>query len=377
MSLPTPTQEERQALARFFGTKTPAGQTLSIDLARLESVLRDGELAPSLRAAVELLTGPLSNHKAERAALDERWSLVFLALREHPSATPPLSAWLSDIHSSGLLRRLAGNDPDRGKALAQSALAVASRLPQESIGLPALAAAATGDSHALDRGAPLGLLCLRVAACMTGRPSPTTAQARRDTWAAVGVLCDELSAPVLTLNLLLGSSASSLGVASRAHAADGEPYRVSIRQLLRHAPTLINGAPTSVFVCENPAVIASAASALGPACAPMVCVEGHPRTASKLLLQALRNAGARLHYHGDFDWSGIQIANAVMGSFGAVPWQMSTNDYRCHAPKGSALRGRLVRAQWDDELASAMLAARRRVHEEQVLDRLLPDLDAR
>ena len=80
---------------------------------------------------------------------------------------------------------------------------------------------------------------------------------------------DELSAPVLALNL----PGSSGGGADRALALArelGEPTRISTRQLLRDPPTLaLELIPErTVFVYENPSVVAAAAIGWARAAAP-------------------------------------------------------------------------------------------------------------
>ena len=80
--------------------------------------------------------------------------------------------------------------------------------------LAELAAAAVGDSHALDAGAAVGTLVLRALAHLVGAPAPNDPEERRAIWASHGVLVDELSAPVLVLNL----PASASGGTDRALA---------------------------------------------------------------------------------------------------------------------------------------------------------------
>ena len=129
-----------------------------------------------------------------------------------------------------------------------------------------------------------------------------------------------------------------------------------------------------VFVCENPSVVVAAANALGPRSAPLVCTEGMPRTAVRILLEQLTGLGASLRYHGDFDWPGIAIANLVKVRHGATPWRMAARDYQEAAEGGTDLSGNPVVALWDEELEPAMRAWGRAVHEEHVLDELLSDL---
>lgn len=115
-----------------------------------------------------------------------------------------------------------------------------------------------------------------------------------------------------------------------------------------------------VFICENPNLLAIAADQLGLRCAPLVCTDGMPAAAQRLLLTQLRVAGATLHYHGDFDWPGLCIGNQMIREHDARPWRFSTADYRA-AVIGAPRPGRLlddaaVTALWDDTLAGAMLA---------------------
>jgi uncharacterized protein (TIGR02679 family) len=146
---------------------------------------------------------------------------------------------------------------------------------------------------------------------LSGIEDLADAQSRRDAWASVGVLCDELSAPVLVLNLRADTE-SMTGRALASHAAFGEPYRLSVRQLLRSPPQWGNGTPSkTVFICENPTIVAAVADRLAKDSSPLVCVDGQPKTAARVLLTQLAKAGYRLAYHGDFDWKGIGIANLI------------------------------------------------------------------
>ena len=81
-----------------------------------------------------------------------------------------------------------------------------------------------------------------------------------------------------------------------------------------------------------------------------------------------RAAGARLRYHGDFDWPGITIANGIISRFGAQPWRLDNGAYRAAAALGGAsLRGNPVTAAWDPRLTEAMLELGVKVEEERVL----------
>ncbi|MGH7305832.1 MAG: TIGR02679 family protein [Candidatus Rokuibacteriota bacterium] len=367
VTLPQATPAQRDAVERLLGRRAARGGSVTVRLEDLDALLRDAGICDSLAQAIEALTGPLVDARAKRHETDMAWAQVFA------SSDPGSRPWLADLRATGVLRRLSRNDPVVARELLRQALEVDRRLPERGLPLAELAAAVTGDGHALDPGTPLGTIAVRIAAERGGAGAWDSAEAWREAWTSAGVLCDELSAPVLTLNLT-GHGETLTERALRLHAAAGEPYRLTTRQLLREPPTFARAAAApTVYVCENPTVVAAAASRLGAAGAPLICIEGQPRTAARVLLGLLMTAGAHLAYHGDFDWAGIQIANVVVRRHGAVPWRFSSADYRA-ARGGRPLRGDPVAAVWDPDLRTTMLDVGRAVHEEEVLDLLLGDL---
>jgi uncharacterized protein (TIGR02679 family) len=364
LTLEAPTPEERSAIERLFG-RISRGRDLQVDLDRLAAIVSNAELGLDLPAAVVALEGPVEDRAGLEAETARRWRAVV-------AATSPWSGWLENLEQTGLCRRLSAGDPDTGSALLTAAVAVLRRLPAEAVPLAELAAAVAGDSHALDLGAPLATLVLRAVAVRNGHGHPEDADQRRAAWAAVGVLADELSAPALLLNL--GAIPTNhTGRAMLLAQEAGEPYRLSTRQLLRAPPDFAPIAGGVVFVCENPSVVAAAANRLGRACRPLLCTEGQPKTALRLLLGRLTAAGARLAYHGDFDWPGVQIANGLVQRFGAAPWRMGARDYE-QAPAGAPLVGPTVTPCWDAALGQAMRTRGCSVHEEAVVADLLSDL---
>lgn len=371
--LRNPTAVQRSAFDRLLGRPASRSTNLVLSLPQLQRKLREAGIADNLEEAVEALTGPVVNFRQARIDTNRRWERLFDGV-EQRSADGRVHAWLSDIRTSGLLRRLAKQDIDTARALMEAALRLIERLPANGTPLAEIAASVSGDSHALDPGKPLATLATRAVLSITGVALEGGAEARRDLWAGVGVLCDELSAPVLLLGLRANPD-SLAGQALQLHADHGEPYRLTIRQLLRHSPSFDSSVVgPAVYICENPSVVAAAAHRLGVASAPLICIEGQPKTAACMLLDRLRSAGLRLLYHGDFDWPGLRIANHVMERFGALPWRMSPNDYLVAASDGIPLQGDPVLAAWDESLTETMLETGRAVHEEMVLDALLGEL---
>lgn len=387
---------ERRALTGLLGRSAKPAVSMRLSMIELDAAIVRAGLAGGLRSALEMLDGPIRDLAGERCAARESWSTLLASMPE-----PRLATLVSQAAGAGLLKRLSGRDASRARELVDQASRVLARLPARGIPLARLAAEAIGDSHGLDAGRPVATLVLRAcgsaetrtsqvstsnsvagadtatdmggadAVANAGASAGTVARAElderpREQWARLGVAVNELAMPALCLNL---------GI-----AAPGEPVHVSLRKLIRTPPSW-DIASRTVFVCENPNIVAIAADSLGPACAPLVCTEGMPGAAQQALLRQLATCGARLRYHGDFDWAGLAIGNFIARTFGTAPWAFGAADYlsACagisrernpHTP----LSGERIEAIWDDGLAGEMAERGIAVHEEALADTLLKDL---
>lgn len=352
-------EAEHAALAALSGRPARHVRSMQIDVGEIDAALTRAGLASSLRDALEQIDGPIVDLAAQRLQMRAQWQQVI-----EGCAHPDLRSALQTSAGLGLLKRLCASQTEAGARLVLDADRVLRRLPAAGIPRAQLAVATLGDAHALDAGSPAATLVL--SALRHGAAPDDDADRARDLWAAAGVLVNELARPALTLNL-----------PGPTGTEPGEPTYFSLRRLLRSPPPwAVVGCP--VFVCENPNLLAIAADQLGPNCAPLVCTDGMPAAAQRVLFTQLRAAGAMLHYHGDFDWPGLRIGNQMIREHGARPWRFSTADYRAAvvgAPRpGRPLDDAAVGALWDDTLAGAMLTERLAIDEEGLADVLLDDL---
>lgn len=371
------TPVEQEALALLTGRPPRPVRSMRIDVAQLDDSMRTVGIADSLRAALEMLDGPIEDRAALRQARLLRWTQVIGAERWHPT----LRLWLQSPAAAALLKRIARSDHSAAEQLLEQASRVMQRLPASGITRAQLAAETLGNAHALDNGYPTATLVLAAlrheGRCgdLTETPEedgepPTTIERARDIWARAGVLVNELARPALCLNLPLSTHVSM-------RYSPGAPQYLSLRELLRR-PLAGPFDGALIHVCENPNIVAIAADELGPRCAPLVCTEGMPAAAQRTLLSQLTNAGARLLYHGDFDWAGLRIANFVMRTWSALPWRFSASDYEMvvsRAPRSVRdLSDAPVVASWDDSLTTAMQDWGLAIAEEAVVAALLEDL---
>ena len=352
-------EAEHAALAALTGRPARHVRSMQIEVAEIDTTLARAGLATSLRDALEQIDGPIIDLTAQRLQVRSQWQQLVEDC-EHPG----LRSALQTSVGLGLLKRLCGSRPEAGTLLVRHADRVLQRLPAAGIPRAQLAVAALGDAHALDAGSPVATLILT--ALRHDATAELDGERARELWAAAGVLVNELARPALALNL-----------PGPTGAEPGEPAYLSLRRLLRSPPAwTVTGRP--VFVCENPNLLGIAADQLGPSCAPLVCTDGMPAAAQRVLLTQLRSAGAALHYPGDFDWPGLRIGNQMIREHDARPWRFSTADYRAAvigAPRpGRPLDDAAVSALWDDTLAGAMLTERLAIDEEGLADMLLDDL---
>ncbi|WP_326838302.1 TIGR02679 family protein [Halomonas sp. 328] len=364
---------ERDAVQRLTGRPPRQGKSLSIDLEAMTLALTRAGVAPSLHAALEALDGPLVDKRVEREADRRRWTALVAEHRDRAERLG-LGDWLDALQADGLLKRLAGRHERRGRALLEQALGVMERLPVQGMTLSALAAECLGDAHALDTGQPVAALVRRALARHWRGGVALADPDERSVWAHAGVLVGgDITSAVLTYRLPTRGR-QPLDEALAWHHRAAEPTWLTLRQLLRHPPGW-DCAGRDVFVCENPAVLAEAAERLGTSGAPLVSTWGRPGAAVLTLLEQLEAAGAVLHYHGDFDWPGIGIANALMTRFAVRPWRMSAADLAaCGHLAGKPLEGRPLDAHWDPGLRGVLERRGAAVHEEQLIDSLLDDL---
>ncbi|MFG3496302.1 TIGR02679 family protein [Streptomyces sp. NPDC047928] len=374
VSLATHTPGQRSAVERLLARAPGGGRSLTVRLEAVDAVLRRSGISPDgLAAAVTALTGPVTPLAHIRAEADAAWDRAYAPLGALIRDRPELAAWAARVRADGLARRLSRTS-DAVHTLLTGVCTALRALPVDpAVSLAAFAAQVLGSAHALDDGTPQATLTLSGIRALTGFADGSGAEWRRDAWASAGLLKDELSSTVLTLNLR-GTPALDW------MADEGEPAVLTLRQLTRRP---LSVASPVVRICENPAVLAAAADTLGPACSPLICLQGQPSAAALTLLRHLHGNGSALHYHGDFDWGGLRIADALLRRVPWRPWRYTARDYRA-ALTGSdsklaprPLTGSPIQTHWDPDLAEALADAGIRVEEERELDLLLSDLSGR
>lgn len=337
----------QRAVSALLG-RTVLRSSVTLDLLDLDDRLAT---AGGLSVVVEEATGRcLMDRRSQRARAAARREAPVVAAEALLPDAAWVPGWLTDVRRLG---------PE--VALAESAARILVALGADrQVSRVDLAAEVLGDAHGLDDDAAMTGLVLRGLARRFETDFPSAAEGRRELWRLAGVNGDGISSTCLVLRLPLAPGALA------ARVAEGDPVHLTRRDLGRHAVAV----PTAsrVLVCENPRVLEAVADAELEVA--VVCVNGNPNLVTLEVLRALARCGASMDYHGDFDWAGLSIANHLIDSAGTRPWLMSATDYLA-APDGVPLRGAIVSAMWDSQLAAVMRERGTAVHEESVLPSLL------
>jgi uncharacterized protein (TIGR02679 family) len=366
---------QQAALADLLGLDRYPGESAVLSLARLDAVLSQ-ITGMDTRAVTEAIVGPLGDRAGARAVRERERADLWSWLGRHPAVTaqPALQSWVADVRRAGLV----GGSAGATRELLEQALIVLAALPGAGRPLPAVAADAIGDPHALDDGRRLSGLVLRALATLYDVPVPDGAQSRRALWERAGVACDALSTVVLAAGLR-PDGGGALRETLRIWARAGQACAITLAQLRESSALPIR--ERDVWVVENPSILALARQRFGARCPPMVCTSGWPNSAGVLLLRTLRRSGAMLRYHGDFDGEGLRIAAYTLAKCDAVPWRMDCDDYLAALALGDEETGtrlppgRVTEAPWAPALADALRTHAAAVPEELVAERLLADLE--
>ncbi|MDR1280690.1 MAG: TIGR02679 family protein [Opitutaceae bacterium] len=381
LTLASPTDEERRRHAALLRSSNPSrAQRLRYDLGAISHALAAAALPADWETILAAVCGPIPAKalaaSASRQAWNDFWPATLAAFDVAPF--PLYREWLDALRRDGLLKRSFGNDTALATRHLETAANLLRLLPlADEKPLAEAAAIYCEGSHALDPNQTLSTLILRNLALRRQKPLPSRASDRRALWGDYGIVCDELSAPVLTFNLGLTGNAPLAALVTQATLAV-QPIHLTTR-LLWATPWAGLACPARVFVCENPTIIALAATRLGSRCPPLVCVDGELKTAARHLLRALRAGGSMLYYHGDFDWPGLGIADRIFREFAARPWRFDAIAYHdaCsrHSGRPLTVTGTPIATPWSPQLSSAMQGADKAYDEELLAELLLRDLD--
>ncbi len=333
ITLSDSTDNERDYLSGILDKHFAKGEVIKIPLAAFDVWLRKSGFHCSL---TELLTaffsdGPLETKRELRDQQATRYTRFREQLEGIALSLPDESLahlWLTQ-GAYGLnwlftrFKRLADGEPtqqDQCLAMVRHVASVINQLPTSGTyeRLAVFAEHTSGDPHALDRNREAGRIFLYaltdLARLQRGEEQvPQNRTAEIQLYRDAGLLVDTVSSSVLVFHLAHASYVDGT-LDPLIEAAGGRVLLLPLRQVQEWQTC----ASTSedVYVVENPQVFESLVAVLATReqAPTLLCTSGWPSAAAYALLQQLiaYHAGIRLHYSGDFDLKGLQIAAALL-----------------------------------------------------------------
>jgi len=371
VTAPSSPEQRAAVLGLLPGRPLLAGQSRRVDLTALTtSVRRHGlNLTPGAVAAhaVRRQLAARARRRDDRDAFERSLASIGAGWARS-SASPMAARWdqtWSSLRRTGWVTRL--HTTQNAEALLRQALTTVDALPEPGNRLDrrVLASLVARDPHALNAGEPLTALTL---ALLTGSGVAPSGRSR-DTWAAVGVNCDDLTDGLIAVGIY----------PTGWQLPPGAAVTLPPRELsgCTWAPPAQPG--SWVFVTENPSV-ASAAADVAAAGSPvhLLCTSGTPSAIEVAAIARLLDTGWQLAVRADFDAAGIAHVRAVLDVAPAAHvWRMTTVDYKaaCGGEATVPLTD-VPDTPWDPTLANEMRATGAAAFEEALLPELLDDLRA-
>ncbi len=371
LRVPTDAKQRAAAAGLLGGRILASNQTRRVELAHLTEKVRARGPALTPGAVAAHAMGRRLAAKAAAAATrseaEQRLREVFKRASEEAAVEFSLTERWPALKRAGWIARLMSSaDP---ATLILTAFRVIARLPGngERIDRRRLASDVTADPHALDEGTSLGSLAVALLIA-SGRIPPR--QRPRAAWAAVGVVCDDITGGLV-----------AIGIAPRGWVVPpGSAITLPPRTLDASSWPLPSRPMEWLFVTENPSVAAAAADAA--AAAPelrLLCTVGTPSHREVAAIAKLAAAGWRVAARADFDEAGLRHVRAILADVpNASPWRMSCADYEASLTTSSdavpLAVGNVIDTPWDPPLAAAMRARGIAAYEETLLPHLLRDL---
>jgi uncharacterized protein (TIGR02679 family) len=401
------TAHERREIASFLERPPYRDTTIRIKLSDFDNALRQSSFKCTLP---ELLAAfypdqPLITRPQQRAARTSHQEQFQQALQAITAAQPDASRsqqWLQHgPHGQDWLfaryKNATSDEQEQQLTTIRHVAALLNRLPGPASPerLALFAQRTSGDPHNLDPGRPAGRLLLQALSDLAGTSIPLPAQGRVQElhlYQNVGLLVDTISSNVAVFHL---SAATNLDGSpdSFITAAGARILLLPLCQLLQWQA--LSPATSDIYVIENPQVFEEVIASLQAshntnsthptATLPtLICTSGWPSVAALTLLDLLLAASPanRLHYSGDFDIKGLQIAAYLLERYPqrCYPWHIDPPAYT-HAMQADGIVAQERDLQMLDTLpdifaplVEAMREQRKWAYQEGIVHLLVEDV---
>ncbi|MDR1533109.1 MAG: TIGR02679 family protein [Clostridiales bacterium] len=392
IELADPEPEEVAALRGFLG-RDFTGKRVSVTAAQLEKALKRTRFEGLSFEEVVLayFGGGLRPARVVRDEAAKEWEGFWSETL--PQLEGRAGQWLEIVISHkvppyALLRKHFNNG--QGAVELKKTLLNVSRAMSRLTGqntqlcrLPILAAQVSRDPHFFDDGTNAGKLLVYGICAMLDETAPTNAEERNELLFRAGIIKDDVSNVCTCYGLSARTKSGGGHDGLEWFAKSGEPVVISLSNLWNIDEVFpAHKSVKNVYILENPTVLTAIADAAKrnytPAAA--VCSGGQFRWAVWMLLDKL-GADTVLWYAGDFDPTGLQMADKIKARYGERLrlWRYSPEDYEAALSDVALAPAELAKLR---RLAAPELAAigvlveryARAGYQEKIVDRYIEDV---
>lgn len=380
-------QEEQDLISGFLGKNYLGKTKVRIPLIEMDEALKNCPLEMGLQPFLEFFFNEKIITRQEISKTKEHnWSEFFKHLQQE-ARTPVTRAWLAQLltgEGSGYRTLLAlyQQDPRTARkefSLCLKALDHLVTYPGQKIRLPVFAAKLTGDPHALDMENSLGRLLYYGLLHYLEKPEiDYSAAGKRALFRETGLLDDDVSSSVIVAGLGVSPEDRRFSVWAGANAT-GSPLVLPLRFLEK--PTCWQQ-KQQIYMMENPAIFSTILDTCPPAALPpIICGSGQPSVAALTLLDQLVQADCVIHYSGDFDLKGLEIAVRLAQRYqeNFQAWCYDRATY-LGVTKGTPIifsqLNSLKRLDipWDKQLISIMIERKLYIYQESFIEKIISHL---
>jgi uncharacterized protein (TIGR02679 family) len=348
------TAHERREIASLLEKPPYRDTTIRIKLSAIDNALQRSSFKctlPELLAAFypdqPLITRP--QQRAARTSHQEQFQQALQAITAAQLDASRSQQWLQHgPHGQDWLfaryKNATADEQEQQLTIIHHIAALLNQLPGPASPerLALFAQRTSGDPHNLDPGRPAGRLLLQALSDLAGTNIPLPGQGRVQElylYQNAGLLVDTISSNVAVFHL---SAAKNLDGSPDLFitAAGARILLLPLCQLLQWQA--LSPATPDIYVIENPQVFEEVIANLQashnpnsthPTATPptLICTSGWPSVAALTLLDLLlaSSPANRLHYSGDFDIKGLQIAAYLLERYlqRCHPWHIDTPAY--------------------------------------------------
>jgi uncharacterized protein (TIGR02679 family) len=311
------TEDELTDIARFFGMT--AGDLRNKEKISLEQFEKQLQLTRFERIDVKVLLEAyfgevLVSKKEMKFQKDNERRVFFNELEEH---FPALLVWINHVRKKSpdtyWIYRLMDESKPRFTALMEPLEKAISYLPVQYERLPMFSQRITRDPHAFDQNNHLGRLFIHVLAVLSAQDEtvsvPADSERINDLFLKHGILRDDITNYVTCANLL-GETDDGIHPMWQAAAGSHSVMNVPLRELMKLKKTYPASLGDDVWVVENSGVYSSILDALPNL--PLLCTHGQFKLAALVLIDLLAENGCTIHYAGDIDPEGLNMADRLL-----------------------------------------------------------------